>query len=314
MNIKPLYIFNGLLDSGKTTVIKETLSDPRFNDVDDTNLIIACEQGEEEYDRAFLHYTDSVVIYLDSIKDLTLEKMQEIEDNYDFDRVLLECNGLEDEGGHFAETGLIPAWEIAQILTVVDASMFRSHILNLRQFMYDHLKISECAIFDRFDNDEDYLFIRNNIKAINPHIELIFEDRDRQIVDFDDTDLFDLSQDPIVIADHDYGLWYMDAANSPDKYENKHLVINVKFLEDLPQYEEACIMGRKALVCCAEDIADIGLTCVGIPKKDLEKDSYYELDGIIHCIDDEEGYKTCLLYVDKVRKSLAPTEDLVTFN
>ena len=314
MITKPLYIFNGLLDSGKTTVIKETLNDPRFNAAEDTNLIIALEKGEEEYDREFLKATDTTVIYLDSIKDLTLDKMQEIEDAYDSERIILEGNGLEDIGTYLATTGLISSWEIAQILTVVDASLFRMHIVNLRQFMFNHLRISECAIFNRFDATDDYLFIRNNIKAMNPHIELIFEDRNGDILEFAETDIFDMSQDPIVISDFDYGLWYIDAASNPPKYENKHLIINVKFLEDLPQYDEACIMGRRALVCCADDIADIGLTCVGIPKKDIDRDAYYELEGIIHCIDDEEGYKTCLFYVDKVKKSLAPSEDLVTFN
>ncbi len=314
MNIKPLYIFNGLLDSGKTTVIKETLNDPRFNDATDTNLIIAFEQGEEEYDREFLNATDTAVVYLDSIRDLTLDKMQELEETRDYDRIIFECNGLDDVGAHLAEVGLIPSWEIAQILTVVDASKFRLQSLNLRQFMYNHLKMTECAILNRFDDTEDYLFIRNNIKAINPHAELIFEDSSGDILEFEETDIIDISQDPIVIADYDYGLWYMDAAYNPDKYDNKHLIINVKFLEDLPRYEEACIMGRRAMVCCADDIADIGITCVGIPKKDIDRDSYYQLEGIIHCIDDEEGYKTCLFYVDRVNKSIAPSEDLVTFN
>lgn len=310
---RPIYIFNGLLDSGKTSVIKETLYDPRFNESEDRNMIIILEDGEESYDERFLHDTNSFLIKLDSLDELTLKKMQDL-DKLDFDRIILECNGLENEAKFLMEHGLINDWEIAQILTVVDASTFRRDIINLRQFMYDHFKISEVAIFNRFKNEGDYLFIRNNLKAMNPHIELIFEDEAHEIVEFADNEIFDLSQDPLIIEDYDYGLWYMDAANDPQKYENKHLSINVKFLEDLPQYEKALIMGRRAMVCCAEDIAPIGLTCVGIDKKLITKDSYYRLSGVIHCIDDEEGYKTCLLYVDKIEKGDEPKEELVTFN
>ena len=45
----PVYVFTGFLDSGKTKFIQETLEDPRFNDGDRT-LILAFEEGEEEYD------------------------------------------------------------------------------------------------------------------------------------------------------------------------------------------------------------------------------------------------------------------------
>ena len=92
------------------------------------------------------------------------------------------------------------------------------------------------------------------------------------------------------------------------------LIIGILAAVALPQYEKALIMGRRAMVCCAEDIAPIGLTCVGIDKKLITKDSYYRLSGVIHCIDDEEGYKTCLLYVDKIEKGDEPKEELVTFN
>ena len=68
------------------------------------------------------------------------------------------------------------------------------------------------------------------------------------------------------------------------------------------------------MVCCAEDIADIGLTCVGVDKSKIEKGKYYRLSGIIHCIDDEEGYKTCLLYVDEQREGTRPKGELVSFN
>ncbi len=311
--IKPLYIFSGLLDSGKTSVIKETLYDPHFNE-GERNLILAFEEGEESYDKRFLKDTNSFLIVLDSIKDLTLKKMQELESDFEFERIIMECNGLENEAAYLKEHGLINNWEIAQILTVADASLFRLQINNLRQFMYDHFKIAEVAIFNRFANKDDYLFIRNNLKAINPHIELIFEDPDHEIVEFADDDLFDLSSDPLIIADHDYGLWYMDAANNPIKYDGKRIDINVELLEDLKEYENALIMGRKAMVCCAEDIADIGLTCVGIDKREIEADKYYHLSGKIRCIVGDEGYKTCILYVESIRKGETPKEALVTFN
>lgn len=49
----PVYIVNGFLESGKTTFIQETLKDPDFSGKEKT-LVIACEEGEEEYDEKAL--------------------------------------------------------------------------------------------------------------------------------------------------------------------------------------------------------------------------------------------------------------------
>ena len=67
--VKPVYVFSGFLDSGKTSVIKETLSDSDFT-MGDPTLIIALEEGDEEYDEEFLRKSNSKVVYLDSINDL----------------------------------------------------------------------------------------------------------------------------------------------------------------------------------------------------------------------------------------------------
>ena len=49
----PIYLFTGFMDSGKTTLIKETLLENGFAD-QGKSLIICCEDGEVEYDEAEL--------------------------------------------------------------------------------------------------------------------------------------------------------------------------------------------------------------------------------------------------------------------
>lgn len=305
---KPVYVFSGFLDAGKTYVIKDTLTDPRFNEGEKT-LIIAMEQGDNEYDEKFLKATNSQVVYLD-FADFTHEKMKELEDTLDFEQVFIEFNGLQNDLTLY-ENGFIDNWELAQTLTVFDGSMFNVQVNNLRQFVYNHVVNAEVAIFNRSD-DIDRKFVRNNLKAINPHLEIIFEDRNGNVSKDVGEDLF--AGDNLYIEDADYGLWYMDALDNALKYDNKHISLNVMFLEDIKEYDTALIMGRKAMVCCAEDIADIGLTCVGVDKSKIEKGKYYRLSGIIHCIDDEKGYKTCLLYVDEQKEGTRPKGELVSFN
>lgn len=66
----PAYLFWGFLESGKTTLIKDTLSQDYFNDGERT-MILSFEEGEEEFDKEMLNETNSFVIQLESLEDLT---------------------------------------------------------------------------------------------------------------------------------------------------------------------------------------------------------------------------------------------------
>lgn len=305
---KPVYVFSGFLDSGKTSVIKDTLLDPRFNQGERT-LIIAMEEGDVDYDDNFLKQANCQLVTCD-LADFNFDFMEKLETELHFNQVFIELNGLSDDKILY-ENGFIDKWELAQTLTVFDSEQFAVQLNNLRQFVYNHVIAAEVAIFNRCENI-DRKFVRNNLKAINPRLEIIFEDRLGNVNKDIMEDLF--VGDDVYIEDLDYGLWYMDALDNPLKYENRIISINVMMLEDLPEYDMALIMGRRAMVCCADDIASIGITCVGVDKSKIEPGKYYRLKGHIHCVDDEQGYKTCLLYVDEQQASHKPEHDLVNFN
>ncbi|MBR3251204.1 MAG: hypothetical protein IKF80_05810 [Erysipelotrichaceae bacterium] len=308
--IKPVYIFSGFLDSGKTTAIKGTLKNPRFNEGEPT-LIICFEQGDEEYDEKFLKLTNSQVIYLDSIKDLTIEKQKEIDKKYKFERIFLELNGMEDDNIIY-ENGFISDWEIAQTLTTIDASKFQVYMTNMRQFMYNHVVNAEMVIMNRAD-DVDKRFLRNNIKSINQYIEIIYEDKDGKVTNKIEDELFDLSKD-LEISDIDYGLWFMDVIDNPKKYDKKKVSIKVKYVADIEDEERVLIMGRKAMVCCANDVTDIAMPYIGIKKSDIDVNKYYMIEGVCRVIKNHEGVVMPAIEVKNFKEAEAPKEDYVTFN
>ena len=307
---KPVYVFSGFLDSGKTKAIKETLYNPRFNE-GEFSLIICFEQGDIVYDDKFLGITNSKVVYLDSINDLTYDKQKQLDKEYKPERVFLELNGMEDDNVLY-DNGFIKDWELAQTLTVIDASKFNMYLTNMRQFTYNHIVNAEMVILNRAD-DVDRRYLRNNIKSINQYTELIYEDRDGNVTNQLDDDLFDLSKD-LDISDFDYGLWFMDAIDNPEKYDGKNLTIKVKYAGEIEDYNNVLIMGRRAMVCCANDITDIALPCIGLHKEDIDKEKYYSLSGVARCIENEEGMKICALDVKKFEEAEAPKDELVTFN
>ena len=58
--MKPVYVINGFLESGKTEFISFTLAQPYFQ-IRGTTLLILCEEGENEYDEALLKKSRTVV-------------------------------------------------------------------------------------------------------------------------------------------------------------------------------------------------------------------------------------------------------------
>lgn len=308
--IKPVYFFSGMLDSGKTRAIKTTLYDERFNEPGEFNLIISMEQGDEEYDKKFLKYTNSAVEYID-YKDLTREKMQQLEDEYDPSRIIIEFNGMQNDE-EFFRNGFIPEWEMAQTLTTIDGSSFRLMVANLRQFMFYHIKYAEVVIINRFSS-EDLVYLRNNIKGMNQRVEIIFEDENGNVTNKINQSLFDTSK-PLDISDIDYGLWYMDAVDNPDKYEGCQIELNSYYIKKVKEYENVGIFGRRAMVCCAEDVQPIAFTVIDIDPDRLEKNKYYHIKGTVKCLDDERGYKTCVVYASEIAPQEEPADPMVYFN
>ena len=304
---KPVYVFSGFLDAGKTTVIKETLYDPSFNEGEST-LVVAFERGDVIYDEKFNKITYTSVEYLDSINDFTLAKQKELNKKYKPERVIIELNGMEDDGILY-RTGFIKEWELAQTLSVFDASKFKLYINNMKQFVLYHVVNAECCIFNRIEG-ADKRYLRNNLKAINQQLEIIYVDKDGNASNKIEDELFDVSKD-LDISDIDYGLWYMDALDHPDKYDGKTITLKVKFAGKHPQ-KGVCIMGRKAMVCCSEDITDIALTVVNI--HDIDESKYYRVTGKIRTMDSDDGYKTCVLFAEKYEEAEAPADELVYFN
>ena len=79
----PVYLITGFLDSGKTTLIKESLQDPEFSEDNHKTLIIQFEDGEVSFDEKWLTNHNCTLVSLDSSVYLTLEKMQELTDTFE---------------------------------------------------------------------------------------------------------------------------------------------------------------------------------------------------------------------------------------
>lgn len=311
----PVYLFTGFLESGKTSLIKETLLDPGFQDGLKT-LIIACEEGEKTYDEFFLQTTNSEVVYIDDMEQLSYTQLKKWDANIEPDRVMIEFNGMWKLSDYLDTCDFPFGWMLVQILSTVDASTFQIYVNNMRSLIYEQLLHSEVIIFNRCDETTQKLYLRNNIKAFNKGAQLIYETIHGEIVELGEEDLpFDMNADIIEISDDDYGLWYMDAMEHAEKYHNKKVKIKAKvvstIVDDIPN---AFVFGRMAMVCCADDTSLIGLLVHSKHAHTLIPQEWLEVEALVQAEYDEGIHAMVpILYATKLTSCDPMKDEFVYF-
>ena len=91
----PVYLFTGILESGKTSFIRDTLCDKGFHRGEKT-LVILCEEGIEEYDEVEMVKKNIYFEHIEEKESLTKEFFQKCEDFHKPERVMIEYNGMWD--------------------------------------------------------------------------------------------------------------------------------------------------------------------------------------------------------------------------
>ena len=79
--VTPVFVVTGFLDSGKTTMIKETLMEQEWIEPGLT-LLLMCEEGEEEYTQEYLDEKEMVLLKIDDISQLNTVFFKNCEKNY----------------------------------------------------------------------------------------------------------------------------------------------------------------------------------------------------------------------------------------
>lgn len=310
----PVYLFTGFLDSGKTTLIKDTLCDPSFMDEGARTLILCFEQGESEYSEKFLDERNAFIEYFDDPAALTVEKLHELDTIYHPDQIFMEWNGTVAIPDLLIQ-GLPDYLPLVQILTTVDASTFEMYMGPLRQMMYEQLRYSDTIICNRCDENTSASMLRGNIKAINKRAQIYYEGEFGEPAKLKDNGLPFNIDDPILdIKDDDYGLWYMDAVENPAKYAGKEIILRGFFAEPLPGYKQSFILGRRALVCCEADTSLCGITVTGVKIWELKIGDWIEVQGILKPVSIEGGGETVVLYANRVARYEKPENEFVTFS
>ena len=91
--MKPVYIINGFLDSGKTDFFRYTIAQPYFRTKGKT-LLIVCEDGENDYEEKLLKSTNTVLELIEDEEDFNPDALMALDKKYNPERILIEYNGM----------------------------------------------------------------------------------------------------------------------------------------------------------------------------------------------------------------------------
>ncbi len=125
------------MDSGKTTLVEETLFENNFGD-GSKGIIIMCEDGEKEYDEAKLATINFKLVTVEEEEDFTPAKLQEIRTpisrNKFFYRVQRHL-GMDK----LLEAKMPEGWVIVQSLATVDSTTYDLYMNNMRAMMQEQV-------------------------------------------------------------------------------------------------------------------------------------------------------------------------------
>ena len=307
--IMPVFLINGFLEAGKTEFLSFTMEQDYFQ-AEGKTLLIVCEEGENEYDEELLKKTRNSVVYIDSLEEMTPERLTELELLNNPERVLIEWNGMWNQD----DLKLPKDWNLYQQITIVDMTTFDIYAKNMKSLLAAMVRNSELIICNRCDGIEDLDRYKRLLKSMNTKCEIVFEDENGEIDEVSEEDLpYDVNAPVIEIKPEDYGIWYIDCMDKPDRYVGKVVEFTGMVLKSPDFPKNYFVPGRMAMTCCAEDMTFLGYICKAKEARNLETKQWVKVRAkvAVEFWKDYDG-EGPVLYAESVEPA-EPIKDVVQF-
>lgn len=185
----------------------------------------------------------------------------------------------------------------------------------MKSLVIDMVSIADMIVFNRCTPDMPLSMFKRSIRAVNRQCDVIFEDENGELEDFEEELPFDAEAPQIDIEDDDFGIWYVDALDHPDRYDGKVVRFKARVLRTPAFPKGSFLPTRNAMTCCADDIAPIGFLCYYEDVKSLKSRQWVTVVARVrfqYC----EAYKDegPVLYAASVEDAQPPKDEVVYFN
>ena len=307
----PVYVIDGLLESGKTTFIKDTITSDDFFKKGVT-LILSGEEGEVEYEQSFLDKYNCVVKYFDSQEEFTSINLLKIVNEIKPSRIVVELNGMWD----LSLIEFPMNFKVYQFITFINFETFPIYFANeLRQSFLDSAKASDVVVFINVKTELD----REKLETYSASFRLTNQNAQYMVMDeeFRLTDAFelvlpyDIDADIVKIEDNDYGIWYIDSFDRKELYNEKVVEFNAMVFMSNKLPKNTFIAGRLAMTCCSNDIQLYGHLCINNAKERLKDRDFVHIIATMRYEYSEQYQELeCVLYPISIKK-IKPLKDPV---
>ena len=148
---------------------------------------------------------------------------------------------------------------------IIDGSTFELYVQNMKPLLGAMLRGSELVIMNRCDGipDDKLTSYRRTIRAMSRESEIVLEDAEGEIPQASlEEDLpYDINQPVIAIKPQDYGIWYIDCMDQPERYAGKTVEFTAMVLRHPNFPKDQFVPGRMAMTCCEADMSFLGFPC-----------------------------------------------------
>jgi Ni2+-binding GTPase involved in maturation of urease and hydrogenase len=248
----PIFLLNGFLDSGKTSLIKEIVeNNEQYHD--NSTVIVVCEDGDIDYEEDWCNKWQVHVEKVLNQDELTPEFLENLDKHYMPDRIVIEYNSFFD----FDIQEMPEYMVIYQQITLIDASNFNVMFNNMKKIFQSMVQYSSLVIFNRCDGIKELGNYRRWIRGLTQQAQIAFEDSKGNLTTMLDEDLpYDLKKDTICFETDVYPTWYVDVFDNYEKYFNKTFKFKV-FVRDVEK-DGTFVAGHDVMTCCAQDVQFLG--------------------------------------------------------
>ena len=159
------------------------------------------------------------------------------------------------------------------------------------------------------DGDADFRYIAEKVPNLR-----VFEDEQGEELEVEDILPYSLEEPHIDLEDEDYGIWYLDIQEHPERYVGKTITFKAQAMTGMRLPKGTFVPGRNAMTCCVEDIRFFGFLCKYEKARSLKKGEWVTVTAVIRwenaSVYDGEGV---VLYATSVEKAQRPEDPLVYF-
>ena len=141
---------------------------------------------------------------------------------------------------------------------------------------------ADMVLFNRCTPEMPLSGWKRSIRAVNRMCEIVFEDEMGEELEVEDILPYSLEEPHIDLEDDDYGIWYLDIQDHPERYVDKTITFKAQAMTSMKLPRGAFIPGRNAMTCCEEDIRFFGFLCKYDRARTLKKGQWVKVLSLIH--------------------------------